>query len=249
MMEKELKDFILMMADNVMILGQRLGEWCGHGPVLEQDIAMTNIALDLIGEARNYYRYLGETEDKKADEYPMKRDVRDYKNVLLAELPNGHWGDTIMRQCMFDCYHYYLLEGMMVSENERLAAIAKKSIKEATYHLAFSSEWVIRLGDGTAESHHKMQQSLQNLLPYFNEMFDPETYEIWCQNRNIAPSLEDVRSSAMEKFNAIIVESTLQMSEKYYSKKGGKTGLHTENLGFILADMQYLQRSYPGVEW
>lgn len=248
-MEKELKDFILMMADNVMILGQRLGEWCGHGPVLEQDIAMTNIALDLIGEARNYYKYLGEIENKHEDEYPMKRDVRAFKNVLLTELPNGHWGDTIMRQCMFDCYHYYLLEGMTASKNERLAAIAKKSIKEATYHLSFSSEWVIRLGDGTEESHTKMQQSLQDLIPYFNEMFVPENYEIWCYEQNISPKLDKVKFSAVEKFNATIAESTLHMPENYYSKNGGKLGLHTENLGFILADMQYLQRSYPGVEW
>jgi len=248
-MENQLRDYILMMADNVMILGQRLGEWCGHGPVLEQDIAITNIALDLIGEARNYYQYLGETEGKKEDEYPMKRDVRAFKNILLTEVPNGHWGDTIMRQCMFDCYHYYLLEGMTTSKNERLAAIAKKSIKEATYHLAFSGEWVIRLGDGTEESHQKMQQSLDDLMPYFNEMFIPESYEIWCYEQNIAPSPEVVRSSANEKFNAILAEATLQMPENIYSKKGGKSGLHTENLGFILADMQYLQRSYPGVDW
>ncbi len=248
-MEKERKDFILMLADNVLILGQRLGEWCGHGPVLEQDIALTNIALDLIGEARNYYRYLGDTEGKKEDEYPMKRDVRAYKNILLAELPNGHWGDTIMRQCMFDCYHYYMLEGMTKSADETLAAIAKKSIKEATYHLAFSSEWVIRLGDGTQESHDKMQHSLENLMPYFNEMFVPESYELWCQNHNIAPSPEAIRASAHQKFSSIISEATLQMPQTYYSKKGGKTGFHTENLGFILAEMQYLQRSYPGVEW
>jgi len=248
-LEKELKDFILMMADNVMILGQRLGEWCGHGPILEQDIAITNFALDLIGEARNYYQYLAETEGKSEDEYPMKRDVRAFKNVLLTELPNGHWGDTIMRQCMFDCYHYYLLEGMTSSENERLAAIAKKSIKEATYHLAFSGEWVIRLGDGTEESQLKMQQSLDDLMPYFNEMFIPESYEIWCHEQKIAPSLDRVRSLATEKFKAILVEASLQMPDNIYSKKGGKSGLHTENLGFILADMQYLQRSYPGVEW
>jgi len=248
-MEKELKDFILMMADTVMILGQRLGEWCGHGPILEQDIAITNIALDLIGEARNYYQYLAETEGKNEDDYPMKRDVRAFKNILLTEVPNGHWGDTIMRQCMFDCYHYYLLEGMTTSKNERLAAIAKKSIKEATYHLAFSGEWVIRLGDGTEESHQKMQQSLDDLMPYFNEMFIPETYEIWCHKNQICPPLEIVKSSAYEKLSCIITEATLQIPQNFHSKKGGKSGMHTENLGFILADMQYLQRSYPGVEW
>ncbi|MBC7885445.1 MAG: phenylacetate-CoA oxygenase subunit PaaC, partial [Saprospiraceae bacterium] len=161
-MENHIKDFVLSLADNVLILGQRLGEWCGHGPVLEQDIALTNIALDLIGEARNYYQYLAEVEGNEENDYPMKRDVRSFKNVLLVEQPNGHWGDTIMRQLMFDCFHYFLLKGLCSSVDQRLASIAKKSVKEATYHLSFSSEWVIRLGDGTDESHQKMQKSLED---------------------------------------------------------------------------------------
>ena len=148
-MQQEVKDVMLMMADNLMVLGQRLGEWCGHGPVLEQDIALTNIALDLIGEARGYYQYLAEIEGKNEDDYPMLRYERNFKNALLVEQPNGNWADTMMRQCIFDCYHYYQLEGMTESADPRLAAIAKKSIKEAAYHLSFSSEWVIRLGDGT----------------------------------------------------------------------------------------------------
>lgn len=248
-MEKQKKDLILMYADNLMILGQRLGEWCGHGPVLEQDIALTNIALDLLGEARNYYQYLAETEDKHEDDYPMLRDVRAYKNVLLVEQPNGNWADTIMRQFMFDCYHHSLLEGMVESTDQRLAAIAKKSVKESAYHLSFSSEWVIRLGDGTHESHQKIQTSLENLIVFFDELFIPEDFELFCLGKGSCPDLNDVRTIAMTKFRNTLEEATLRAPSKYYSKKGGKSGYHTEYLGFILAELQYMQRSYPGVNW
>jgi ring-1,2-phenylacetyl-CoA epoxidase subunit PaaC len=248
-MQQEIKDCILMMADNVMILGQRLGEWCGHGPILEQDIALTNIALDLIGEARSYYQYLAEVEGASEDDYPMLRDVRAFKNVLLTELPNGNWADTIMRQFMFDSYHYFLLEGMTESKNTRLSAIAKKSIKEASYHLSFSSEWVIRLGDGTEESHQKMQTALDHLISYFDELFIPEQYETYCSDHNIYPESKDISYKATAKFYDIIKEATLVIPEKYFSKKGGKAGLHTEHLGFILADMQFMQRAYPKLSW
>ncbi len=232
-----------------MILGQRLGEWCGHGPVLEQDIAVTNISLDLIGEARNYYHYLSEIEGRHEDDFPMLRDVRSFKNVLLVEQPNGNWGDTIMRQLMYDCYHYYILEGLTSGKDERLTAIAKKSIKEAAYHLSFSSEWVIRLGDGTAESHQKMQDALDNLMPFFDEMFIPSEYEIYCNQMGYCPDLTAIHASALVKFKNTISTATLEIPEKYFIRKGGKTGLHSEHLGFILAELQYMQRVYPGVEW
>lgn len=248
-MENNVKELILMMADNGMILGQRLGEWCGHGPVLEQDIAMTNIALDLIGEARNYYHYLAETEGKNEDDFPMLRDARSFRNVLLCELPNGHWGDTIMRQFMFDCYHHHLLEGMTASSDATLAAIARKSIKESAYHLAFSGEWVIRLGDGTRESHDKMQDSLNDLMPYFEEMFIAAPYETLTTEKGIYPSLSEVRKKAVKKFEEVISEATLTLPEKYHNHTGGKSGIHTESLGFILAELQYMQRAYPGQEW
>lgn len=248
-MDNNLKEYILMLADSGLILGQRLGEWCGHGPVLEQDIALTNIALDIIGEARNYYHYLAETEGKKEDDYPMFRDERSFRNLLLCELPNGHWGDTIMRQFMYDCYHYHLLEGLTGSKDKTLSAIAHKSIKEAAYHIAFSGEWVIRLGDGTDESHQKIQGSLDDLMPYFAEMFIPEPYETWCQDEGYGPSSGDIRSRAINKFQEVISEATLQMPREYHNQKGGKSGYHTENLGFILAELQYMQRAYPGQDW
>jgi len=213
--------YVLQLADNAMILGQRLSEWCGHGPVLEQDIAITNIALDLIGEARILYQYAAEIEGggKTEDDYPYKRDIRQWKNLLLVEQPNGHWGHTIMRQFMFDCYHYYHLEAMKSSSDERLAQIAAKTIKEATYHLKYSSEWVIRLGDGTEESRH------------------------------IAVDCSAIQEKAMAKFESVIEEATLQTPEVKVPQKGGKQGIHTEYMGYILAEMQFLQKSYPNSKW
>lgn len=238
-----------MLADNSMILGQRLGELCGHGPVLEQDIAITNIALDLIGEARNYYNYLAEIEGKHEDDYPMLRTEREFRNVLLVEQKNGHWGDTLMRQFMYDCYHYFMLEGLTQSSDERLVAIAKKGIKEASYHLTFSSEWIVRLGDGTEESHTKIQGSLENLLPYFNEMFLPTEYEKYAVEHGLCADLDWVYAQALKKFGDIMDRAQLSVPENSYPKSGGKSGLHSENMGFILAELQYLQRTYPSVEW
>lgn len=238
-----------MLADNNMILGQRLGDWCGHGPILEQDIALTNIALDLIGEARSYYQYLADVEGKAEDDYPMLRNERQFNNVLLVEQPNGHWGDTIVRQFLFDCWHFYHLDAMMKSNHEVLAAIANKSVKEARYHLAFSSEWVIRLGDGTEESHEKVQESLNNLMSFFDEMFLPAPYETECNIKMISPDLAVIRQYAQAKVQEVVDEATLVLPDGYFARKGGKTGLHSEYLGHMLSDMQYLQRAHPNAEW
>ncbi len=238
-----------MLADNSMILGQRLGELCGHGPVLEQDIAITNISLDLIGEARNYYQYLAEVEHKQEDDYPMLRSEREFRNVLLVEQKNGHWGDTLMRQFMYDCYHYFMLEGLTRSKDERLVAIARKSIKEASYHLTFSSEWVIRLGDGTEVSHQKIQNSLTLFMPYFDEMFIASEDEKYAMQQSICPDLDIVAQNAKEKFTETIERATLSIPDVHYPRKGGKSGLHTENLGFVLTELQYLQRAHPGAQW
>jgi ring-1,2-phenylacetyl-CoA epoxidase subunit PaaC len=179
----------------------------------------------------------------------MKRDVRSFKNVILVERPNGHWGDTIMRQFMFDCFHYYLLDGLTSSGDQRLSSIAKKSIKEASYHLSFSSEWVIRLGDGTDESHQKMQESLNDAMPYFEEMFLPVEFELKCQALGIAPDLSEIRKFAVQKFEETIHTATLIMPENKAFQKGGKTGLHSEHLGHILAELQFMQRAYPNATW
>lgn len=248
-MEQSTKDSLLILADNLLILGQRLGEWCGHGPILEQDIALTNIALDLLGEARNYYQYLAETEGKKEDDYAMFRDVRDFKNALLTEQPNGHWGDTLARQFLFDCFHFYLLDKLTTSVDKQIAAIARKSVKEAAYHLSFSGDWLIRLGDGTEESHLKIQQSLNKMWPFWMELFTPTESEKQAIKDGILPDYNTVYSASLARLEAVLHEATLQMPETSYPKTGGKTGLHSEHLGYILADLQYLQKSYPNAVW
>lgn len=249
--KKILLQYVLQLADNPMILGQRLGELCGHGPILEQDIALTNISLDLIGEARILYQYAAEIDGdgKTEDEYPYQRDVLDWRNLLLVEQPNGHFGHTIVRQFMFDCYHYYHLKEMSSSKDERLAEIAKKTLKEATYHLKYSSEWMIRLGDGTSESHQKMQGALLDLIPYFQEAFIHSKVEKEEALVGICVDVEKIKSSAFEKFKSVCEEATLAIPEVEYPQEGGKNGYHSEHLGFILSDLQFLQRAYPNSNW
>ena len=250
--DKRLKlEYVLQLADNAMILGQRLGEWCGHGPILEQDIAMTNIALDLIGEARMLYQYAAEIEGygKTEDEYPYKRDVLNWRNLLMVEQPNGHFGHTIVRQFMFDCYHYYHLQALKDSTDQRLSEIAQKTLKEATYHLKYSSEWMIRLGDGTEESHQKMQEALEDRIMYFDEAFISGKLEKNPALSGIAVNVEQIKDSAWNKFKNICEEATLSIPEVPYPQKGGKDGLHSEHLGYILSDLQFLQRAYPDSNW
>lgn len=246
-----LRDYLLHLADNSMILGQRNAEWCGHGPVLEQDIALTNIALDLIGEARSLYQYAaelsgdGQTEDSVA----FLRDVLAYKNLLLVEQPNTDWAYTISRQFFYDAFHYYVLEAIASGKDERLAGIARKSMKEAAYHLKWSSEWMIRLGDGTAISHEKMQNAVNGLWEFTGELFIPSESESEALKAGIGADLSIISAHWQNKVNAILQEATLNKPESTYMQKGGKNGHHTEHLGFILAEMQYLQRAYPNAEW
>jgi ring-1,2-phenylacetyl-CoA epoxidase subunit PaaC len=246
-----LHNYLLQWADNSLILGQRLGEWCGHGPVLEQDIALINISLDLIGEARNIFQYAASLSEGKMDEdkLAMMRLEHEYKNVLLVERPNGNWGDTIMRQLMFDVFHYYFLQELKSSKDSQIAGIAEKSIKEAAYHLKFSSEWCKRLGDGTAESHEKMQAALEMHYPYFMECYMPSKADEWALSNGIGANLETVKSAAIKKFNDIIQQATLELPTLESFKKGGKNGVHTEAMGYVLAELQYMQRAYPEMQW
>ncbi len=248
---ESLLKYVLQLADNALILGQRLAELCGHGPILEQDIAITNISLDLIGEARILYQYAAEIEGngKTEDDYPYKRDVRDWQNILLVELPNGHFGYTIMRQFMFDCYHYYHLKAMTNSGDERLAQIAAKTIKEATYHLKYSSEWVIRLGDGTQESHDKMQEALNDRIRFFDEAFIPSKIENDKSLNGVAVDCTKIKASAWAKFTEVCQTANLEIPEVKFPQKGGKDGVHTEHFGFILAELQFVQKSYPDSNW
>lgn len=239
-------NYILHLADTTLILSQRNSEWCGHGPILEQDIAITNISLDLLGQARNFYQYAAELigEDTDEDQLAYLRKEREYKNLLLTEQPNGDWGQTILRQYLFSQFQFLLFQQLKDHKNEQLAAIAAKSLKETTYHLRWSSEWVIRLGDGTAESHTRMLNAIDALWSYTGEMFEPATYE-----QETGVDLTVIKDKWVAKVKAVFEEATLPVPEKIFSQTGGKAGAHTEHLGFILAELQYMQRAYPNSQW
>ncbi|HNM24300.1 MAG TPA: phenylacetate-CoA oxygenase subunit PaaC [Saprospiraceae bacterium] len=244
-------DYLLSLGDNALILAQRLGEWCGHGPVLEQDIALTNIALDLLGQARMLYTYAGELEGKGRDEDALAylRDVYQYRNVLLTEQPNEDWAFTIARQFFFDTFNYFNYKCLCQSSDERLAAIAEKALKETTYHLRFSSEWMLRLGDGTAVSHDKIQKAVNELWSFTGELTTPNATEQALAGLGIAPDLQQIKPLWEKKVAAVLQEATLDKPAAAWMQTGGKDGRHTEYLGFILAEMQYLQRTYPGQNW
>ena len=244
-------DCVLHLADDALILAQRNAEWCAHGPILEQDIAITNITLDLIGQARNFYQYAAAimTDGSTEDTLACLRDVREYKNCLLTEQPNGDWGQTILRQFFFSTYQYLLYEQLQNSSDEQLSAIAAKSLKEVTYHLRWSSEWVIRLGDGTEESHGRMLKAITELWPYTGELFMPADYETDTISKGIMPDLSILKNKWEEKVNEIFSEATLSYPDKIFQQSGGKTGAHSEHLGYILTDLQFMQRAYPDCEW
>jgi ring-1,2-phenylacetyl-CoA epoxidase subunit PaaC len=245
-------DYTLHLADNALIIGHRNSEWCGHGPMLEQDIALSNIALDYIGQARNFYQYAasltgnGATEDSLA----YLRDGMEFKNNLLLELPNGDWGQTILRQFFFSAFQFYQYKQLQQSTDAQLAAIAEKSLKEVTYHLRWSSEWVIRLGDGTDESKSRMLHALQELSPYTGECFIPAAYEITGAAEQWGVDPAQLQADWLQKVTAVLTEATMPVPDAgIWMHRGGKQGRHTEHLGYILAEMQYLQRAYPGAEW
>jgi len=246
MKPNSLIDFSLHLADNALILGQRNAEWCGHGPVLEQDIAITNISLDLIGQARSLYQYAaqlkadGSTEDSLA----YLRTEREFRNCLLVEQPNGDWAQTMLRQFLFSSYQYYLYQYLQNNKEETLAAIAEKSLKEVSYHLRWSSEWIVRLGDGTEESHSRMLKALEELWRYTGELFIPASYE-----NDFGIDLSSLKDDWSKKVNIVFEEATLKTPENVFMQTGGKTGMHTEHLGFMLTELQYIQRAYPGCEW
>lgn len=238
-------DFVLSLADTTLILSQRNSEWCGHGPILEQDIAITNISLDLLGQSRNFYQYaaelIGNTDE---DKLAYLRKEREFKSLLLTEQPNGDWAQTVLRQFLFSQFQYLLFQQLQKNTNDQLAAIATKALKEIAYHVRWSSEWVIRLGDGTEESHQRIVKAIEELWRYTGEMFKPADYE---NEINIDFNL--LQQQWNEKVKAIFDEATLIIPEKTFMQSGGKQGKHTEHLGYILAELQYMQRAYPNSEW
>lgn len=250
-MNNNLIQYIYGIADNALILGQRLGELCGHGPSLETDIAMTNISLDLFGQVRSYYQYAarllgdGATEDTIA----FLRREREYKNVLLVEQPNTDFAYSIARQFLFDVYHLLLLEGLQHSADGTLSAIAKKSIKEVSYHKRFSSDWIRRLGDGTAESHGKIQQAIDDLWTFTDELFHMTDADRDMAAQKIGVDVTLLKDVFYQEVSEVLTESTLTVPQSQYFQKGGKQGIHTEHLGYLLSDLQYMQRTFPNMEW
>lgn len=248
--EQQLK-YLYRLGDNALILGQRLGEWCGHGPVLEQDIAMTNIALDLMGQARSWMAHIAgvEGEGRNEDQVAFLRDVHQYHNLLLVEQPNTDFAYTLTRQFLFDSFNFYLHQALAESRDETIAAIAAKSLKEITYHLRYSSEWVIRLGDGTEVSHRKMQQALDDLWMYADEAVTPDELDEAAHVAGWGPDLNELAARVRAKREDILAQATLSAPADAYMQQGGKRGFHTEHLGYILTEMQWMQRAYPNMEW
>lgn len=250
-MTNRIKQYLLLLGDNPLILGHRLSELCGHGPSLETDIALTNISLDLFGQVRHYFQYAAKLQGngKTEDDLAFLRYPHEYRNVLLTEQPNTDFAYVIGRQFLFDAYHLPLLEQLMTSQDKQIAAIAHKSIKEVRYHLRFSSEWIKRLGDGTAESHEKIQQALDDLWPYTGELFLETPLEEEMKDTGIGADLATVKTSYLETIKSVLAEATLTLPDVPYVKSEGKKGIHTEHLGFILAELQYMQRTYPDMAW
>ena len=250
-MKENLIKYILGIADNSLILGQRLGELCGHGPNLETDIALTNISLDLLGQTRNYYQYVAKLQggNKTEDDVAFMRNEREYLNVLLVEQPNNHFGYVMARQFYFDVFHLLLMENLQKSTDMNLAAIAKKGIKEVSYHLRFSSDWIKRLGDGTQESHQKMQEAIDDLWRYTDELFQQTEADKKMMEAGIGVDVTIFKEAYYKKVSEVLTEASLSVPEGRYFQKGGKQGIHTEHMGFILADLQYMQRAHPNLKW
>ncbi len=244
-------EFILRLGDNALINAQRLSEWCGHAPFLEEDIAMANTALDLIGRARLLLSYAGEVEGegRTEDDFAYYRDVRDWRNFLIMELPRGDFGFTIARQLLVDVYDYQLYQQLLHSTDQTLAGIAAKTIKECDYHLRRSRNWTIRLAAGTAESQVRIQAGLDEVWPYATEFFRFDAVDEEMQACGIAPGLTTAAQHWRSALNRILAQTGLHEPAQAHSPDGGRQGLHTEHMGYLLAEMQAVPRAYPGLQW
>ena len=253
--DRNLFDYLLRLADSDLILAQRLGEWVGHGPVLEEDIALTNIGLDLLGQARLWFAYAGEVEarfegsGRSEDVLAFLRDSGEFRNLLLVEQPNGDYAVTMARQFFFDVWHQLLLATLVGSRDARIAGIAAKAQKEVAYHVERSADWVIRLGDGTPESHARMQTAIDDLWMYTGEMFACDETDGALVGEGIACDLSALVAPWRATVESVLTEATLAVPSSTFMQRGGRHGVHTEHLGHMLTTMQYLQRSYTGAQW
>jgi ring-1,2-phenylacetyl-CoA epoxidase subunit PaaC len=248
---KRLYEYLLILGDSPLILGHRLSELTGHGPNLETDIAIGNIALDLLGQVRNWFQYAAEVqgEGKTEDDITFLRYEHEYRCVLLTEQPNKDFAWVIARQFYFDAWHHALLEKLSDSKDERIAAIATKSLKEVAYHRRFSSEWVKRLGDGTEESRRRMTDAIQHFSRYTGELFEESAVELEMADAGIGARPSLILADFQSYTNEVLQEAGLEIPSYEWSQSGGKKGVHSEHLGYILAELQYMQRAYPGMQW
>jgi ring-1,2-phenylacetyl-CoA epoxidase subunit PaaC len=243
--------YVLRLADTSLVLGQRLGEWVGHAPALEEDLGLANLSLDLIGQARLLLSYAGELEGKGRDEDQLAflRDGVDFGNVTLAEQPNGDFAHTVVRQLLMDAWQLDLYEALQQSSDRRLAEIAAKALKETRYHFRFSAGWVVRLGDGTEESKRRVQSALEELWRFTGELFTADALDDEMAALGVGPRLENLRSKWLARIDEVLSEATLTRPSDVHYPWHGKRGQHTEHLGYVLAEMQFLQRAYPGAQW
>jgi ring-1,2-phenylacetyl-CoA epoxidase subunit PaaC len=244
-------EYVLRLADSSLILGHRLSEWCGHGPVLEEDIALTNVALDLIGQARSLYAYAGafESRGRGEDQLAFERNESEFRNVTIVELPNGDYGFTIMRNFLFTTFQRELWAELQGSAEAPLSAIARKSLTETRYHVQHASDWVIRLGDGTDESHARMQRALDTLWPYTAEFFSPSAVDDGAIGHRLGPAWSTLESRWSSVVRPVLDVATLQTPAPTSFLSRGKEGVHGPHLTSLLAEMQYLQRAYPNCDW
>lgn len=249
--EEALYNFCLRLGDTSLILGQRMAEWCSNGPYLEEDIALSNIGLDLFGQARTMLSYASEIEGKgkTEDDLAFHRNEREFYNTLLSERPNGHFGDTIARNFLNDAFFFHFYQALTKSKDEKIAAHATKSLKEITYHLRHNSEWMIRLGDGTEESHKKIQESLNNVWSYTGDMFEMNEVDELLIKEGISFNLNDIKVKWEDTINEILTRAKLQKPEDEYMHSGRLNGVHSEHLGHLLSEMQYIPRAYPDAKW
>jgi ring-1,2-phenylacetyl-CoA epoxidase subunit PaaC len=243
--------YTLRRADDALILGHRLSEWCGHAPMLEEDMALANMGLDLLGQARELYAYAAKVEAKDNDEdkFAYLRDVRQYRNLLLVEQPNGDFARTMVRQFFYAVFADLYWRAMMRSLDATLAAIAAKSEKESAYHVRHSSEWIVRLGDGTEESHRRAQTAIDDLWAYTGEMFAVDDSERGLIDRGIAVDPVSLRAQWLKTVSGVVAEATLALPKSDWMQQGGRSGRHSEHLGHLLSELQSMQRSFPGATW
>lgn len=245
-------EYLLRLGDDRLVLGHRLSEWCGHGPILEEDIALSNLALDFVGQANGFLGLAGQVEGagRDADALAFLRDALEFRNLQLVEQPNGDFGKTIARQFLFSAFDVLLLERLIASKHEALAGIAAKAFKEARYHLRHSGEWVLRLGDGTAESHRRVAAGFDALWGFTAEMFENDEVDLALIGAGIAPDLGTLQGPWRKLVEELLTRATLPVpSDDCYMSRGSRRGLHTEHLGHMLAEMQVLQRTHPGAAW